>query len=105
MSLLPRTVYVIGCDSCGATYHAQGADDEEDDYELTLPTCQLDPAWARCMTAQGWIVTSRHLCPACVQARGDAFIERLELEHTNLPLFDLPVHRPRPAQGTETDPT
>ncbi|GAA3372247.1 hypothetical protein GCM10017744_102990 [Streptomyces antimycoticus] len=96
MSLVPRTVYVVGCDSCGATFHAQGPDE---DYELTLPTQQLDPAWAEDMVSRGWIVTSRHLCPFCVQARGDAFIERLELEHTHLPLFDLPVHRPGPGDA------
>ncbi|CAM5678591.1 hypothetical protein SANTM175S_02375 [Streptomyces antimycoticus] len=60
MSLVPRTVYVVGCDSCGATFHAQGLDE---DYELTLPTQQLDPAWAEDMVSRGWIVTSRHLCP------------------------------------------
>lgn len=44
MSLLPRTVYVVSCDHCGATYYAQGPD-EDSDFELTLPTPQLDPAW------------------------------------------------------------
>lgn len=100
MTLLPRTVYVVGCDSCGATYYVQGPDDDSD-CELTLPTRQLDAAWARCMTSDGWIATTRHLCPDCVKARGNAFVERLELERTNAPLFDIPVHRPAQREGTD----
>ena len=93
MSLLPRTVYVVSCNNCGATYSAQDPD-EGTEYELTLPTVHLDPAWARCMNAEGWIITTRHMCPDCVTARGDAFVERLELERTHTPLFDLPAERP-----------
>ncbi|WP_331718447.1 hypothetical protein [Streptomyces sp. NBC_00624] len=104
MSLEPRTVYVVGCDTCGATYYAPCADNEDDEYELTLPTCQLDPTWARRMTADGWIATSRHMCPSCVRTKGDALLEHLELERTNLTLFDIPIHRPHPAPEAE-DPT
>ncbi|NUK54949.1 hypothetical protein HRW14_32805 [Streptomyces lunaelactis] len=101
MTLLPRTVYVVSCDGCGLTYYAAGP---EDDYELTLSSSELDPAWARQMTAEGWIATARHLCPTCATARGDAAIERLELEHTHPPLFDLPIERPGPAPAGEMDP-
>ncbi|WP_331757057.1 hypothetical protein OH782_41475 (plasmid) [Streptomyces sp. NBC_01544] len=104
MSLEPRTVYVVGCDTCGATYYAPCADNEDDEYELTLPTCQLDPTWARRMTADGWIATRRHICPSCVRTKGDALLEHLELERTNLTLFDIPIHRPHPAPEAE-DPT
>ncbi|MDH2394107.1 hypothetical protein QCN29_36325 [Streptomyces sp. HNM0663] len=37
MTLLPGTVYVVGCDSCGAAYYVLGPD-EDSDFELTLPT-------------------------------------------------------------------
>ncbi|MCX4826095.1 hypothetical protein OG883_41230 [Streptomyces sp. NBC_01142] len=49
MALLPRTVYVASCDGCGVTYYAASPEDE-DDYELTLPSSELDPAWARQIT-------------------------------------------------------
>ncbi|MBT2439788.1 hypothetical protein J7E93_06565 [Streptomyces sp. ISL-36] len=100
MSLLPRTVYVVGCDNCGATYCAQGPD-EDSDFELTLPTPQLDPAWARRMTSEGWIATTRHLCPECVTARGNAFVERLELERTKSPSSTSPS----PAPPSAKEPT
>ncbi|WP_329583663.1 hypothetical protein [Streptomyces sp. NBC_01361] len=102
MSLLPRTFYVVGCDSCGTTYYVQNLEDDTED-ELTLATSELPESWARCMTSEGWIATTRHLCPNCVKARGDSFIERLELERTHMPLFDLPVRRP--AKGEGTDPS
>ncbi|EPH46893.1 hypothetical protein ABT390_33875 [Streptomyces aurantiacus] len=101
MSFLPRTVYAVSCDSCGATYHAQDQDDLGSDYELTLESAQLDAGTARCMTTEGWIITTRHLCPVCVQARSDAVTERLETELTHTPLFEFPIHRPAPPEGTD----
>ncbi|MFC7261512.1 hypothetical protein [Streptomyces lutosisoli] len=84
----PRTVYVLACDRCGAVYRLPD-DDTELDYELQLPEEQLDPALVRRIEADGWVTGCRHLCPSCAKDIGDALIERLGIESTHEPLFNL----------------
>ncbi|MBL1086823.1 hypothetical protein JK359_33500 [Streptomyces actinomycinicus] len=92
---LARTLYALACDSCGAVCRLPD-EDAENDYELHLPEEQLDPALARYIEAQGWILGSRHHCAACANKRGDLLMERLDLEATHEPLFEL-TDLPSPA--------
>lgn len=86
----PRTVYVLACDRCGAVYRLPDIDDDNDDYELQLTQEHLDPALVRRIEEDGWVAGHRHHCAPCARAIGDALIERLAIEATHEPLFDLP---------------
>ncbi|MFI6658078.1 hypothetical protein ACIBL8_21445 [Streptomyces sp. NPDC050523] len=87
---LARTVYVLACDGCGDVCRLPDLNDDHDsDYELQLTEPQLEPALARHIEARGWITGSRHHCTACAKRRGDLLMERLDLEATHEPLFEL----------------
>lgn len=87
---LARTLYVLVCDGCGAVCRLPDLNDDHDsDYELQLPEPQLTDALVRHIEAQGWINGSRHHCTACANKRGDLLMERLALEATHEPLFEL----------------
>lgn len=87
---LARTLYAVACDGCGDVCRLPDLDDDSDsDYELHLTEPQLEPSLLRHIEAQGWIAGSRHHCPACAKKRGALLMERLELEATHEPLFEL----------------
>lgn len=84
----PRTVYVLACDRCGAVYRLPDYDNDVD-YELQLAEEHLDPCLIRRIEADGWVAGRRHHCTSCAKDIGDALIERLDIEATHEPLFDL----------------
>ncbi|MFJ2007930.1 hypothetical protein [Streptomyces chartreusis] len=86
--LTPRTVYVVACDRCGAVCRLPDHDNDGD-YELQLPDEHLDPALGQAIEEQDWVIGCRHYCPTCAKDIGDALTERLAIEATHEPLFDL----------------
>ncbi|WP_316779675.1 hypothetical protein [Streptomyces sasae] len=92
---VPQTVYAIACDGCGARCRLPDEDDERD-YELHLPEQELEAALARYIESQGWTIGSRHHCATCAKQRGDDLMERLAIETTHEPLFEL-TDLPSPA--------
>lgn len=90
MSFRPVTVYAIACDAsdCDRTYQYLDLDDDRE-YETHLLAPVMGDGLRRLMSGDGWLVGSRDLCPEHAQAAGDAAVERLEIEVTHEPLFDV----------------
>ncbi|MGW1949932.1 hypothetical protein ACWCRC_37205 [Streptomyces sp. NPDC001940] len=90
MSFRPITVYAVACDASGCTQTVHFYDyDADEQYEMRLDAPELSARTQREITQQGWIVSGRTLCPDDAKTATDTAVERLEIELTHEPLFDM----------------
>jgi hypothetical protein len=90
MSYRPITVYAVACDArgCDRTVHLYDYD-SDDQYEMRLDKPEMSAGIRREIAQRGWIVSGRVLCPDDAQAATDIAVERMEIELTHEPLFDM----------------
>ncbi|GAA1887649.1 hypothetical protein GCM10009837_06750 [Streptomyces durmitorensis] len=90
MTFRPITVYVVACDARGCTQTVQFYDyDADRHYELQLDAPEMSAGLRREIAEQGWIVSGRLLCPDDAKAATETAVERIEIELTHEPLFDI----------------
>lgn len=90
MSFRPVTVYAVACEARGCDRTVQFYDyDADKHYELQLDQPEMSAGLRREIADQGWIVSGRVLCPADAKSATDTAVERMEIELTHEPLFNI----------------
>ncbi|MFD8771359.1 hypothetical protein [Streptomyces sp. NPDC059916] len=90
MGFRPITVYVVACDARGCTRTVDFYDyDADQQYEMRLDAPEMSARTRREITELGWFVSGRVLCPADAREATETAVERMEIELTHEPLFDM----------------
>ncbi|MCX5529005.1 hypothetical protein OG785_45230 [Streptomyces sp. NBC_00006] len=90
MSFRPVTVYAVACEARGCDRTVRLYDyDADEKYELRLDKPEMSAGLRREIAEQGWIVAARTLCPDDAKAATETAVERMEIELTHEPLFDM----------------
>jgi len=90
MSYRPITVYAVACDARGCDRTVEFYDyDADQQYQMRLDKPEMSAGIRREIAEQGWIISGRTLCPDDAQTATDTAMERMEIELTHEPLFDI----------------
>lgn len=90
MGYRPITVYAVACDASGCTRTVHFYDyDADAEYEMRLDTPEMSARTRLEITAQGWFMSGRVLCPDDARAATNTAVDRMEIELTHEPLFDI----------------
>ncbi|MBB4931815.1 hypothetical protein F4561_002635 [Lipingzhangella halophila] len=91
MSWHPRTFYALACDQCETVLPSPDPAIADADGEALFTQPHLSAGVRSYLESEGWMVTGdRALCPTDARTAETRLMERLEIETTHDPLFDLP---------------
>lgn len=101
MGYRPITVYAVACDARGCTRTVDFYDyDADQQYEMRLDKPEMTTRTRREIAELGWIVSGRVLCPADAREATNTAVDRMEIELTHEPLFDLQQDDARTGDGS-----
>ena len=88
MSLLPHVLYTVNCNGCSVPYRFICGDGELED--VLFDDRAIPPHWSELIVRDGWVLSRRHLCPACADTECDALVEVLMSESAAGPAVGRP---------------